>query len=612
MKKLLYTIFALLSLSACSKNEENDIIKPVISMEKITAYAQQEESRISRDGVTIKWEKDDIVKVFNSEGKSFELKVTSVDSTGKATLEGEVESGSLKDEDTYTATFGSLAETAFAETGKINFQIPASQGGSYDSSIALYGNSGAGADYHNLTLSLKPVNSVFTFTVPEVAGTVSKLTFRGLNNENIAGNYSYNGAQVANDLDQAAIVVENPESNEITIAVPAGVTFTKGYSVSYVAANGSSIAAYGLSGIEGGKVYVKDLTFNPFTLDLNVNTNWEDFKAKRSSSLGGEVLSISGSWNSAQNSVISKAEVDYNGTREEVSKSFDLSKTVTPGKYRVKLVITDIYGEEYTSQTKEVVVLDHTKIGLTMTSPKSSYSYYTGSNGATQNTSTANAMGGKEIDETGNVSINDYCPMELLDDIGYILDGTKTSKGKENRSITIAGNDNADLKAYTYQGYCIIDGKEIRTEEDPVHVTGIPYNTDKYVYGNGMNNGEWVQKSGGKYEINNNPKFLRIGSNGSVTMTLHIPGDINTNISYRIDEYLSSRFNYCKTGFVAGGTTILDTEDGGTATTKKYESNKDIKFTSTSNNIVVSQKNGNTPTWGSSHPQLYYISILYK
>lgn len=141
----------------------------------------------------------------------------------------------------------------------------------------------------------------------------------------------------------------------------------------------------------------------------------------------------------------------------------------------------------------------------------------------------------------------------------------------------------------------------------PCHITGLPYNVNKLTISNFQN--DW-SSSGGTTEWRNG--YLYYGNTTVTFKGFKIHNEIKASVSYKILTYVSTRVNDITTILNAGSTSVVNETIRGTAKETIFENTVDIKFDS-SNNTITSTANCNNPTtWGSSHCQLHYISVIYK
>lgn len=139
------------------------------------------------------------------------------------------------------------------------------------------------------------------------------------------------------------------------------------------------------------------------------------------------------------------------------------------------------------------------------------------------------------------------------------------------------------------------------------YVTGLPYNKNKDNTTNFQS--DWTM-SGGKSEWAKS--FLYYG-NGSVNFKgFYIPSNINATVYYKIKVYVSSLLNPITTTFTSAGASLVNEQIKGTATEKTYESSGNVTFSSSNNSMQAKAECNNPPTWGSSHDQLHYVSVIYR
>lgn len=643
MKKIYRLIFAVCSLSviaSCAKenidNGGNDTPEKNIAKETLTITCSNAATKTQlaegQSGKVI-WSEGDQLKLFTAgeaytgiETTKFDLEILAEDAS-QATFSGEIAEGTTS----FTAVYPYAEADAF-DGINLNVTIPATQtatASSFCEGAALAWAKGTRnvGDSEVSGLQMQNVCSVISFILPDNITFANQVVISANNGAKIAGAALVNTTDgIVSCNGEASVTLQGEfEGGNTYYAAIAPGTYTGGFKFVVSTEGGNTYVRENKSDVVAGAGSIYKLG----TLSLALNEGNIACSVTIAHNVEGGILTGSTATASVSvateefQSLVTINSVDI--TLKQGEKTFrSLSATgavagqamtaaegkpyLPKGEYNYEAVVNYTVGTIARSVTVSGTATSPQVSGITFTADVTGYTNYDTYKDSAKGAAAANALDGSTIygltatyksgiDET----VLTQCPKLLS--VAPAIDGTAVASGN-------AGNQS--WAKHTIGAAVSFDGFSAVVATTDVHVTGLPYNKDKAVYGNGMNNGEWVQKSGGKYEINNNPKYLRIGSNGSVTLTLNIPGDIDTNISYRIDEYLSSRFNYCKTGFVAGGTTILNTEDGGTATTKKYESSTTIKFTASANNVEVSQKNGNTPTWASSHPQLYYISILYK
>lgn len=640
--KLIAACFMTIVAAACTKEGANKNLK-IRSFEPISisgTSSQESKTHIGEiDGGAVKiyWNEGDALSLFSTndgmEHLNIEIPSTSVSGTS-AQFYGEVEAGTTD----FVAIYP-YASAATYNSGVISTVIPTTQSatsGSFANGAALCIASGTRTPGSTEVsgLNFSSLCSVIGFTLPSNIDFAQSVTISAKSGAKLAGSVSINceTAQITSVSEGSITLSGDFVGGNTYYATIAPGTYANGFNFSIGTKGGNTYSRETTKTVEAaaGGVYplgtlslaitsadfgssisiahkIDGGILNGSTAKFSLAVNKEEFASIaiiKSASISLKQGSSEIATLSCEGAPVEKAMTNASGIYYIPKGEYSYEGTVT---YTVNNGTKDIERTASISGTATSPQVSGISFQANL-SAYTSYSTYKGLDGRTASTSGANSEDGSTIYGI-NASYKSGLSSEVYNQCSSLLSVKSTLDGAEN-----SGNvDKQSWAAHTIGAKITFDGASFTaTNTKTVHVTGLPYNQGKSVYGDGMNNGEWVQKSGGKYEINNNPKYLRIGSNGNVTMTLNIPSDINTNISYRIDEYLSSRFNYCKTRFIAGGTTILDTEDGGTATTKKYESNKDIIFTSSANSVIVSQNNGNTPTWGSSHPQLYYISILYK
>lgn len=180
----------------------------------------------------------------------------------------------------------------------------------------------------------------------------------------------------------------------------------------------------------------------------------------------------------------------------------------------------------------------------------------------------------------------------------------------DGNPVTVDGNGNATnqtWKAHKVVAKFTFDGVEKTSEALTCHVTGLPYNKNKDNTTNFQS--DWTM-SGVTSEWAKS--FLYYG-NGSVNFKgFYIPSNIKATVYYKIIVYVSTRFNPITTTFTSAGTLLVNETIEGTAREKKYESSGDVIFSSSNNSMQAKAKCKNPPTWGSSHDQLHYVSVIYR
>ena len=235
-----------------------------------------------------------------------------------------------------------------------------------------------------------------------------------------------------------------------------------------------------------------------------------------------------------------------------------------------------------------------------------SYSIYASSNaidGISGGATGANTLDGSSIYiKKGKVSIADA----ILSNTNYSTiieysysDGKTSFKEGQNSNVTWA--------AHTVKSSFTFDNVSKNFESVPCHVTGLPYNVNKLTISNFQN--DW-SFSGGKTEWKGG--YLYYGDTTVTFKGFGIHKEINTSFSYKILTYVSSLFNDITTILNAGSTSVVNKKISGTTKEVIYENTVNIKFDSSNNTITSTAKCNNPPTWGSSHCQLHYISVIYK
>ena len=235
-----------------------------------------------------------------------------------------------------------------------------------------------------------------------------------------------------------------------------------------------------------------------------------------------------------------------------------------------------------------------------------SYSVYESSNaidGISGGATGANTLDGSSIYiKNGKVSIADA----ILSNKNYsTIIEYSYSEGKT--SFNEGQNKDVEWGAHTVKSSFTFDNVSKNFESVPCHVTGLPYNVNKLTISNFQN--DW-SFSGGKTEWKGG--YLYYGDTTVTFKGFGIHKEINTSFSYKILTYVSSLFNDITTILNAGSTSVVNKKISGTAKEVIYENTVNIKFDSSNNTITSTAKCNNPPTWGSSHCQLHYISVIYK
>ena len=235
-----------------------------------------------------------------------------------------------------------------------------------------------------------------------------------------------------------------------------------------------------------------------------------------------------------------------------------------------------------------------------------SYSVYASPNaidGISKGATGANTLDGSSIYiKNGKVSIAN----SILTNKNYSkIINYSYSEGKT--SFKEGQNSNVTWGAHTVNSSFTFDNVNKNFESVPCHVTGLPYNVNKLTISNFQN--DW-SFSGGKTEWKGG--YLYYGDTTVTFKGFGIHKEINTSFSYKILTYVSSLFNDITTILNAGSTSVVNKKISGTAKEVIYENTVNIKFDSSNNTITSTAKCNNPPTWGSSHCQLHYISVIYK
>lgn len=230
---------------------------------KFYAQSQEVKSSLDEDGHSVVWGRSDKISVWDgTRNNCFTVDASSIDG-GSASFVGEVSGGATR----FVALYP-YSEDAVFEDLNITVLLPSNQKaivGGYDPRCAF-----CAAVTEDETLQFHNLVSLFRITLSSEQTGVKKISVRGNNWEYIAGEFtavmgrSGVKAILPNDSTADAVSVSGtlPAGKSFYLAVPGGITFSKGITVSLEFAGGLSASKSITSSIKlgAGLIYGVDMS----------------------------------------------------------------------------------------------------------------------------------------------------------------------------------------------------------------------------------------------------------------------------------------------------------------------------------------------------------------
>lgn len=318
MKKSYFALSLLFLMAFVACSNDDTLQEPMAPAVQFTLLATQGAdhdsepmSRVAIDGLALTWEASDQIYLRSQGGALATLQTSDSDVTndGKSarfTGEGTRTGDAYLESDTYYAVSpASLGmTTSFTST-----QTFTSQDGSEANAVLLAGKA-EGVRYDEIDMHFTPVNSLLHVTVTGLgAETLTKVTFQGVDNDDIYSSQTYNHQSGGSSYGAAtkSLVVANSNGlgSDFYIALPAGQTLNTGYRLTLESRSGKkTLAAYGKTSFPKATISEVEVAWNPYTVTCGARTTYSYYAAvngvttKNSStanSLGGGATANAGS-----------------------------------------------------------------------------------------------------------------------------------------------------------------------------------------------------------------------------------------------------------------------------------------------------------------------------
>lgn len=319
--KILMSLLALIVFAGCSTETIDENTKNLETFTVIASHIDEQtaermwidaETRatINAEDKNI-WELNDKLAFTPAGGAQCTLSATSVSEDGKsATFEGE--GASFPGVTTFYAAYPS--KTTVTANGIAMFNISNEQDGSAQSAMLLYGE-GVRTSNTEIEVGFRPVAAILHVTTTE---KMDRIVIESCNNENIAGSFFNDGTFSG----YSTSITVDPEgtSNDFYVALPAGISLSKGYKIHYYRSNTNEQMLYTYhynsgTSFEGGKGYKVNFTraWSPISVNLGARSShafYEDGKITEANACNAETIYFS---NTTANGVALNCASSYSG-----------------------------------------------------------------------------------------------------------------------------------------------------------------------------------------------------------------------------------------------------------------------------------------------------------
>ena len=596
---------AALAIAATASCQEDGLTGSEFTRETESAtIISGADTKTSLNGKEIHWTSDDEIAVFDNTNYKNRFDITDCEGS-YATFSGEVTTGTTQ---IYAVYPYELAVSASGSNLVVN--IPTDQ----------TSKAGSFAEEHNISVAkgektpgyeaigdvtFQNVCALLKFTIPSYISDAHTVTLSS--NSVIAGSMS---VDCSGDSPACTISSEGSKSISMTGEYPAGSTFIfvlapgtlDGFTVNVQTGMTSwSISRTTQVALEAGKYK------NLGTLELEpVSASASASHTYSGNTLTGTNVTVNLNLPASTKQYITALNLEVKNAAGTVVRS--VSKTAAAatetigananwpylpqGKYTVSGTYT-LSG----NTTKEIAAISFTSPAPTFTVTSGAYSSYTKykNEGATA----ANNCAADKIYAitTASVSIADA----ILNNSNYsnIKGGyTYTLDGAATTSTEVSGQS---WGAHTVTASYKFDNVTNEGSSD-CHITGLPYRATPPTSSNWSSSGSVDFRSG---EV----RFGNGGGEGSITMNLSVPGNVNISVSAKIDAY-GAPIN-TTTYVEAGGSRILSCKSNSSAFNYKTVTVEDtVNGTLTTSNSTI--KAGTTYGLGTTQGNLYYLNVLYR
>ena len=598
-------IIAALAIAATASCQEDGLTGSEFTRETESAtIISGADTKTSLNGKEIHWTSDDEIAVFDNTNYKNRFDITDCEGS-YATFSGEVTTGTTQ---IYAVYPYELAVSASGSNLVVN--IPTDQ----------TSKAGSFAEEHNISVAkgvktpgyeaigdvtFQNVCALLKFTIPSYISDAHTVTLSS--NSVIAGSMS---VDCSGDSPACTISSEGSKSISMTGDYPAGSTFIfvlapgtlDGFTVNVQTGMASwSISRTTQVALEAGKYK------NLGTLELEqVSASASASHTYSGNTLTGTNVTVNLNLPASTKQYITALNLEVKNAAGTVVRS--VSKTsaaatetigananwpyLPQGKYTVSGTYT-LSG----NTTKEIAAISFTSPVPTFTVTSGAYSSYT--KYKNESATAANNCAADKIYAitTASVSIADA----ILNNSNYsnIKGGyTYTLDGAATTSTEVSGQS---WGAHTVTASYKFDNVTNEGSSD-CHITGLPYRATPPTSSNWSSSGSVDFRSG---EV----RFGNGGGEGSITMNLSVPGNVNISVSAKIDAY-GAPIN-TTTYVEAGGSRILSCKSNSSAFNYKTVTVEDtVNGTLTTSNSTI--KAGTTYGLGTTQGNLYYLNVLYR
>ena len=565
-------------------------------------------------GKSVNWTEGDEIAVYSNIDYTTGYRFPATEINGNsATFNGEVPVGT----ESFFAVYPPASVVSVKAEG-VTVKIPADQtpaAGTFaeEHNITVAQGTKTPGDPSVGTITFNNVCSYVKFTVPAYVSDVKKVTI--ISDNAIAGDFATASSKiVSNETNSISMKGSFGAGNTFLFVIAPGTVKKFSIYIETASGNWTRTVSNGFEAKAGVPVKLGTVDFKIASMDATAtHTYTNDGKTLTGTNLVIDNLNIpdhlTGYVQKVHIEIIPKGKTDAVRSADitdfSTQTSIAVNSTTYPylpkGKYTIKSTYT-MSGGTTSRETTGSFSVPAPTFSVNTPSAHTSYDTY-----KTSGADAANKEDGSTIyGVAGNgVSISN----DILNNTEYksIIGGYSFTIDK---SGTVDDNGNATnqtWKAHKVVAKFTFDGVEKASDTLTCHVTGLPYNKNKD--NTTKFQSDWTM-SGGRSEWAT--KFLYYG-NGSVNFKgFYIPSNINATVYYKIIVYASTLFNPITTTFTSAGASLVNETITGTVKEKTYESSGNVTFSSSNNSMQAKAECNNPPTWGSSHDQLHYVSVIYR
>ena len=597
---------AALAIAATASCQEDGLTGSEFTRETESAtIISGADTKTSLNGKEIHWTSDDKIAVFDNTNYKNKFNITDCEGS-YATFSGEVTTGTTQ---IYAVYPYELAVSASGSNLVVN--IPTDQ----------TSKAGSFAEEHNISVAkgvktpgyeaigdvtFQNVCALLKFTIPSYISDAHTVTLSS--NSVIAGNMS---VDCSGDSPACTISSEGSKSISMTGEYLAGSTFIfvlapgtlDGFTVNVQTGMANwSISRTTQVALEAGKY--KNLgtleleqvssasasashTYSGNTLtgtNVTVNLNLPASTKQYITALNLEVKNAAGT-------VVRSVSKTAAAATETIGANANWPY-LPQGKYTVSGTYT-LSG----NTTKEIAAISFTSPAPTFTVTSGAYSSYT--KYINKDVTAANNCTADKIYAitTASVSIADA----ILNNSNY-----SSIKGGYTYTLDGAATTSTEVSGQSWGPHTVIASYQFdnvtKEGSSDCHITGLPYRATPPTSSNWSSSGSVKFRSG-------DVRFGNGGGEGSITMNLSVPGNVNISVSAKIDAY-GAPVN-TTTYVEAGGSRILSCKSNSSAFNYKTVTVEDtVNGTLTTSNSTI--KAGTTYGLGTTQGNLYYLNVLYR